>query len=174
MMRPELLTPAGPVAAGRLVDVLALAGLAVPLERAEAWTVNERAVAYDWAVREHLAASDHQVRRRDKPTFVSLAVGSEHDGLVAALRGLHAEYRVYGSCAHPEHDEADLTVELEDGGWTCQASFQYVACAHCCTGTGGQSERCASSHDHGPGKPICPTRAVVDGQPQPALEASGA
>jgi hypothetical protein len=31
------------------------------------WTDLERRIVYDWARREHLAASDHPVRRRPRP-----------------------------------------------------------------------------------------------------------
>lgn len=37
------------------------------------WTPNELALAYDWAAREHLAASDNRGVRRPKPWFVTAA-----------------------------------------------------------------------------------------------------
>jgi len=38
----------------------------------ERWTRIERLVAYDWAMREHLRASDnYMVRRREEPSFVT-------------------------------------------------------------------------------------------------------
>lgn len=39
------------------------------LQDVESWTWNERAMAYDWAWRIHLRASDNPVRRRPRPTF---------------------------------------------------------------------------------------------------------
>lgn len=48
-MRPELMTPEGSPDAGLLVDMLAMVGKKVPLERVQAWTPLEQAVACDWA-----------------------------------------------------------------------------------------------------------------------------
>ena len=73
-MRPELLIScSGEVPVGALTDVLLLVGVTVPLERIEPWTPLERALAYDWAIRVHLRASDNQVRERPKPSFVTAA-----------------------------------------------------------------------------------------------------
>jgi hypothetical protein len=33
------------------------------------WTRYELLLAYDWAIREHLAAADNPVQRRQRPTF---------------------------------------------------------------------------------------------------------
>lgn len=40
-----------------------------PMRLVERWTEIELLAAYDWAVREHLAASDNPVRRRPRPVF---------------------------------------------------------------------------------------------------------
>jgi hypothetical protein len=39
-------------------------------EQTAAWTRLERVTAYDWAMREHLAASDNLLRRRARPSFL--------------------------------------------------------------------------------------------------------
>lgn len=76
-MRPELLTPANfsadEYSRTLLRDALSLAGVTVHQENLESWTELEMAVAYDWAVRVHLHASDNRVKVRDKPTFVLAA-----------------------------------------------------------------------------------------------------
>jgi len=51
-------------------DVMTLAASDVPdLGVVRAWTRNEQLLAYDWAMREHLAASDGLARRRERPAF---------------------------------------------------------------------------------------------------------
>jgi hypothetical protein len=57
-----------------LTDALGLVGARVSDAAIALWTRLERALAFDWAIREHLAASDNNViRRRDKPSFVTAA-----------------------------------------------------------------------------------------------------
>lgn len=52
-------------------DVLALARVVVPLAEIGTWSRYELIIAYDWAWRRHLVASDHSRRLlRDKPEFV--------------------------------------------------------------------------------------------------------
>jgi hypothetical protein len=49
---------------------LCLATRQVPdLDAIAKWSKYELLLAYDWAVREHLAASDNPVQRRQRPTF---------------------------------------------------------------------------------------------------------
>lgn len=71
-MRPELLPPRK-VTDEVLLDVLALAGVMLLPEHIAAWAGMERHVAYDWAARVHLHASDNRVKVRDKPSFVQAA-----------------------------------------------------------------------------------------------------
>jgi hypothetical protein len=78
-MRPELLTPRGDVNPGLVRDVLELVEVKVSLSAAETWTPLELALAYDWAMREHLAASDNPVKFRAKPSFVEAAEKSLAD-----------------------------------------------------------------------------------------------
>lgn len=54
-------------------DILALAGARIAVETIQLWTGTERVVAFDWAAREHLSASDNAIDRRDKPWFVTVA-----------------------------------------------------------------------------------------------------
>jgi hypothetical protein len=72
-MRPVLLEPDGELTAQLVTDVLGLVSVTVPPAAAEPWTRMERLLAYDWAIREHLRASDNPVPRRDKPSFVTAA-----------------------------------------------------------------------------------------------------
>jgi len=55
-------------------DMLLLAGVKVAPEVIGQWTPNEMALAYDWAAREHLSASDNPVQRRPRPWFVTLSM----------------------------------------------------------------------------------------------------
>ncbi len=71
-MRPVLLDPGGELTTELLHDVLSLVDrCAPPMEQLERWTPLERLLAYDWAMREHLAASDNPVKRRPRPSFLS-------------------------------------------------------------------------------------------------------
>lgn len=85
--------------------------------------------------------------------------------LVAALRAveaLHRPWKVYGECDCTDEEKADdLThAYVEEIGSTC--NVEAVVCAECCSeGDEYHSEECATYHDHGEGKPICPTRAVI-------------
>jgi hypothetical protein len=70
-MRLEVLVPRGELTAVLVRDVLLLVQVTVPLGTVESWTRFERLLAYDWAMREHLAASDHPASlRRDRPSFI--------------------------------------------------------------------------------------------------------
>lgn len=54
-------------------DLMALVGVQIPVETLREWTRTELVVAFDWAIREHLAASDNAVQCRKKPWFVTVA-----------------------------------------------------------------------------------------------------
>lgn len=52
-----------------------------------AWTANELLVAYDWAAREHLNASDNPVRRRPRPAGIVEALPAATSGTSALFGG---------------------------------------------------------------------------------------
>jgi hypothetical protein len=56
-----------------VVAVLSLVGVRVERSIVERWTKLELLLAYDWAMRNHLRASDNPARLRDKPWFVQVA-----------------------------------------------------------------------------------------------------
>lgn len=78
-MRIEVLDPAASLEGENgielIADVYGLVGVVLPRVQIRPWTKLERLLAYDWAIREHLRASDSLVRRRDRPSF-TLAPGS--------------------------------------------------------------------------------------------------
>lgn len=81
MTRPEFFGPGGELSDYDLHCVLLLASVNVPLQAITPWTAMERLLAYDWAMREHLIASDNLVRRRECPSFVVAAdIGLSGDG----------------------------------------------------------------------------------------------
>jgi hypothetical protein len=89
-MRPELLTPAGDIMPETLRDMLALVGENVSAKRIEKWAPLEMAVVYDWAVREHLHASDNNVRRRQRPSLLADAAASDlAREILGTFRGAH-------------------------------------------------------------------------------------
>jgi hypothetical protein len=71
-MRPELLCPEK-ITSEAVADALALVGSQVDRGALGRWVHLEKVLAYDWAMREHLRASDGLIGRRDKPSFVTAA-----------------------------------------------------------------------------------------------------
>lgn len=69
-MKVELHKPASKQV---LTDALGLAGVQVDDGAVDLWTPLEQALAFDWALREHLGASDNPIQRRPKPSFVTAA-----------------------------------------------------------------------------------------------------
>lgn len=67
---PAKMTPRGPLTLEAVSDALSMAEVSVRLETLAKWTFGQRADAYDWAIREHLAASDNQVERVARPSFI--------------------------------------------------------------------------------------------------------
>lgn len=55
-----------------VADTLILVGISVPEANIAKWSDMEKLMAYDWAMREYLNASDNHVRRRAKPYLVTL------------------------------------------------------------------------------------------------------
>jgi hypothetical protein len=56
-----------------VADILDLVCASVPRPQVNQWTRLEMLAAYDWAMREHLHASDNTaVRRREKPSFIDV------------------------------------------------------------------------------------------------------
>lgn len=94
MTTREYMTPGGGLTADAVRDALALAGAEVPAEAIEQWTEGERMMAYDWAMRQYLRASDTAVRRRPKPWFVRVSASGagleavrSWEGWLASLEG---------------------------------------------------------------------------------------
>jgi hypothetical protein len=158
-MRPELLHPQGELTPCVLLDMLSLIGLTLPPGQAERWNPLERAVMFDWAAREHLFAADARIMRRVRPSLLD-----EREGVLAVLRDMHSPVLIYRECSHLDReDDGHLTVELDDF-WTCEASYLHAVCRECCCHGGDtRSDGCAAGHHHGEGKPVCATRAVLDG-----------
>src|SRR5690348_74282 len=71
---------------GSLRNVLGLVSLEVADGIIAAWTPNEMRLAYDYAMREHLRASDnHSVRSRPLPWFIAMGVVASHPGAVITI-----------------------------------------------------------------------------------------
>jgi hypothetical protein len=70
-MRITFWTPAEtPIDSTTVSAVLGLVSVDIGPEWIIRWTDNEKIMAYDWAMREHLSASDNPVRRRPKPYLI--------------------------------------------------------------------------------------------------------
>jgi hypothetical protein len=83
-MRPELITSNAKPDAGTVRAVFQLVEVTADQGAVETWTELELALAFDWAMREHLAASGNPVKRRDKPSFVTAAEKQAVHGELAA------------------------------------------------------------------------------------------
>lgn len=73
MPRPRFLEPAGAYTAEVVEAVLLLVNETVPEKMIKAWTPTERMMVFDWAMREHLNASDSQIWRRPRPALLELS-----------------------------------------------------------------------------------------------------
>ena len=65
--------PSDRLTAELVCRVLELVSVKVDPAIAERWTEIELLVAYDWAIRSHLRASDNPTRLREEPWFVRVA-----------------------------------------------------------------------------------------------------
>jgi hypothetical protein len=63
--------PQGTLTWEMVFDLLCIVPADPSVEQMKEWTPIELLIAYDWAIREHLRASDNtSVRRRPKPWFI--------------------------------------------------------------------------------------------------------
>ncbi|WP_454232185.1 hypothetical protein [Mycolicibacterium fortuitum] len=78
------------------------------------------------------------------------------------VREIHKPFKIYGECDCTDVEQGDeqTHVDVEEVGRTCNLLYQI--CQSCCLDGDSQSEDCACGHDHGPGKPICPTIRALD------------
>lgn len=76
-MRVEFLDPKAKLTPELVTDALSLVGVLADWETVATWTDLERLMAYDWAIRTHLHASDVPVRVRPRPSFVRPEWGGE-------------------------------------------------------------------------------------------------
>jgi hypothetical protein len=72
-MRVIFYSPAGPLTAQNMRLILMLVGINAPEHAITHWTELEMVMAYDWAMRVHLRASDNRVMMRPCPYFVAAA-----------------------------------------------------------------------------------------------------
>jgi hypothetical protein len=88
--------PEGELTPGMVQDLLVLVTEGeVSLAIIGKWTPNELAIAYDWAMREHLHASDnHSVRTRPQPWLITIA-------LMLSRMGEHARDALASAYASP-------------------------------------------------------------------------
>jgi hypothetical protein len=72
-MRPDLWEPEDTLDPELLSSVLELVSVHIPPEQMMRWTRLELLLAYDWAWRRYMRASDNLNHEREKPWFVSQA-----------------------------------------------------------------------------------------------------
>jgi hypothetical protein len=95
-MRLEFMEPEpGKQTPAMIRDLMGLVGVQITLATLEEWTWTERVIAFDWAIREHLAASDNPVRRRPKPWFVTVAQEDEEDDPAEARMREHVRQALF-------------------------------------------------------------------------------
>jgi hypothetical protein len=96
-------------------------------------------------------------------TAAPAIAAAERERWTAALSHVHAEFGIYDECDHNHTDEEvaqGLAVDTDDFR-SCKEAELCAICAACCTEAECQTETCANYHDHRPGKPICPTAALI-------------
>lgn len=69
-MRVTFYAPKDPITDQSLMTVLQLVDEHPSPDAIQKLTAMERIVVYDWAIREHLRASDNIVRRRERPSVL--------------------------------------------------------------------------------------------------------
>ena len=69
-MRINFLSPAGALSISAVEDAISLVHDMPPRTNPDEWTELERLIAWDWAMREYLRASDHAIKRRPRPSFI--------------------------------------------------------------------------------------------------------
>lgn len=75
-------------------DALSLACVYYPSHKIGFWTPLERLLAYDWAMREHMSASDNPVQRRPRPYFLGQPGHLPGDKVRTDLSAIFAKYGV--------------------------------------------------------------------------------
>jgi hypothetical protein len=105
-MRPEFMEPSVHLGAEELRDVLLVVCVDVPVDGIERWTEHERMLAYDWAAREHLHASDNPVRRRPMPSFI--AASNAHLDLIDEMYRERAHLVAHLATTYPAWISTDL------------------------------------------------------------------
>lgn len=85
--------PKAPLTAELVRSVLELVERRVDPATVEKWTDLELLVAYDWATRVHLSASDNPIRYRPEPWFVKVAVTARPNpsGLLDVMQGVSVD-----------------------------------------------------------------------------------
>jgi hypothetical protein len=126
-----------------------------------------------WQAREVLAALEaHDLAVVDRATADDAHAAerahsmAELRAMVAEVRGIHTEFKIYEECRHAEHDDDTPTVVVNDLGEVCASGYLYSICRSCCAPGDSQTEDCVDNHDHTECWP-CPTRLAVD---EPATE----
>ena len=76
MTRVSFFEPSGDLTPELVSSVLGLADARVDAGTINQWTELEKLLAYDWAIRVHLRASDQNVWSRPCPSFVRAAAAS--------------------------------------------------------------------------------------------------
>jgi len=82
-------------------SVLELAEVKVDPGICEKWTELELLVAYDWAWRIHLRASDHPIRFREKPWFIEVAQASSRTDVDVVFKPHGVQLRYSPGATYP-------------------------------------------------------------------------
>lgn len=81
---------------------------------------------------------------------------------ISAVLDLHTPYGVYDKCGHDHEDGEPGVREIDNVGLVCKEGLEHMVCSHCCANDGyGQSEECASAHDHERFCDPCPTVRLI-------------
>lgn len=76
MRRVGFYVGSGQISAESVAMMLSLVHVNAEIETVRSWTQLERVLAYDWAYRVHLRASDNPTPVRARPTFIPVDWGT--------------------------------------------------------------------------------------------------
>lgn len=74
---------------------------------------------------------------------------------------LHRSFGVYSECECEDKNDGKH-YDIMEVGLTC--NLEYEVCEECCCDDEYQSENCVVYHKHAIGKPVCNTRALIEGE----------
>ena len=84
--------------------------------------------------------------------------------VIDRITAIHRPYSIYEECGHDHEPDGPGVTKVDDVGLVCAEGKMYEICVSCCMeglSSTGQTETCASSHEHKLGESICTTMKEI-------------